>query len=903
MSLRGRTLPLLTAFTLLAGSAGAALAASPASAASAQEGSSPLVPARAAVLPGLSHARALGPTPGSQQLTIGVALRLPNPAGEQALYQELYTKGSPLYHDFLTPQQYAARFAVPASVAARTEAWLRSGGLRIETVDIGRDYITAGGTVAEVSALMRTRFEDFRVGPIDFLANVTPPWVPANLPLTTILGLNTLNRMWTEYDIARVDGGLPLTAHPAQSGGGSFVGLLSPENLWGVYNLPSSNQGQGQTAGLFGEGMTNDVVANLRIYERTMHLPQVPVRVVHTEPGTPTQYGDNSDVVEWYLDSDAITGMAPKLTQLDLYFSKSLFDADVAASFANWASDPNGPLQMNASFGECETSPGNAIFGPLAQAPFYYGTELGDELEPAAEPVLLQANLEGRTLFSSAGDTGGSCPAVVAPVVGAGNGLTPQPVPEPNYPAVSPHVVGVGGTVVDTQGSTAPNMFMPAKRANEVSWTYSGGGPSRYLAEPPYQKPVSAVNQPCISQPNGSPYPAGTICRGVPDIADMSGTIATYQANSNVGAANFYYYEADMALGGEGGTSLSSPLAVGMWSRIQAAAPTAKGLGFANESFYSIGLNPTKYKRDFFDITQSETPAGNFYNQPAPGWDYVSGWGAMNVANLMMDLDGRLTPTRPLPQQPLPVAATGCPVFTSPLGNANNGIYPAIQDPMLDITQASLRTTGTNLIATIYGPTLSTALPNFSTGGSAFYTFWTYGTTTYFATAQVSPTGAVSYSDGNTNPVPPSTTGSYNIEHSIQGSFSNGLITMTVPLAQVGNPPKGAQLLYPYAMSQNMTTSVGVAIALTEDVATAPQPGQAAVVGAPCTQAEAVALHLASASTPRSSSSAGVSSTGQASSSGRLAYTGAPLVPIGLVALGLITAGYLLRRLRGSIPG
>jgi hypothetical protein len=62
------------------------------------------------------------------------------------------------------------------------------------------------------------------------------------------------------------------------------------------------------------------------------------------------------------------------------------------------------------------------VTGPLAQMP--YGVALGDELEPVAEQTLLQAVTEGRTLFSSAGDTGSSCPVLILPVVG---GATESP--------------------------------------------------------------------------------------------------------------------------------------------------------------------------------------------------------------------------------------------------------------------------------------------------------------------------------------------------------------------------------------------------------------------------------------------------------------------------------------------
>jgi hypothetical protein len=792
-----------------------------------------------AVLPGLSHADFLGAARPSTMLTVGLGLAHPDPAAEQKLYRELYRPGGRLYHDFLTPRQYDAQFGVPAATERAAAAWLRSGGLTIRTVSGARDYLTATGTVAQVGKLMDTRFGAYRVGTLHFIANEIAPEVPAGLPVTAVLGLNTLNRVWTSGDVARVNaanGTKPAVAAVPHASSSAYTGLLYPRNLWGVYDEPSSNEGQGQTAGVFIEGYTNSVVANLRLFEQHNKLPQIPVRIVYGA-GKPTgtaygdNYNDNLDEVEWFLDTDAITGMAPKLRQLDLYTMKDLFDASVAADFATWANDPHGPQQMNASFGECETSPANPVLGPLGQPPFYYGTEAGDELEPVAEPILQQANLEGRTLFASTGDTGGACPAIVVPVAGAGNGLTPQPLPEQNYPAASPHVTGVAGTVLTTTRQE-PRM-RPAARDSEVGWTYSGGGSSFYLAEPSYQKGVTAVDMPCVSQPDGTPYPPGTICRGVPDIADMSGTVFSYQQGSFLNS-NFYEMESDMADSDEGGTSLSSPLAVGMWSRIQAAAPTRKGLGFANETFYRLGKGST-YHRDFTDITQSETAGGNVYYHAGPGWDYVTGWGAMNVKNLMMDADHRLTPTFPHPLHRLPLKLNGCLAFTSPATNANNPLYPGTMDPTMDITNATMHISGSDLIATIAGQSLAPSPPpTGASGGEQYYILWTLGNsadaTTYFAAATVTEQGAVSYHDGI------STTG-YMSKHTIKGSFKAGTITLRVPLKDVGSPKRGAVLEYPYAESEYGLAGPTPAtnpLFVTEDVATAPQPGQGLKVGAPC---------------------------------------------------------------------
>jgi subtilase family serine protease len=481
---------------------------------------------------------------------------------------------------------------------------------------------------------------------------------------------------------------------------------------------------------------------------------------------------------------------------------------------------------MNASFGECETSPANPVLGPLAQPPFFYGSEAGDELEPVAEPMLRQANLEGRTLFASTGDTGGSCPAIVVPVLGAGNGLTPQPIPEQNYPAASPHVTGVDGTTVTTT-THAPRM-VATHRYSEVGWTYSGGGSSFWIQQPDYQKGIAAIDVPCIVDPSGTPYNPGTLCRGVGDIAAMSGTVMSYDPSSFL-SSNFYEIEADMSDSSNGGTSLSSPLAVGMWSRIQAAAPTRKGLGFANETFYRLGKSKN-YHRDFTDITKSETAGGNVYYRAGAGWDYVTGWGAMNVTNLMQDVDHRLTPSFPKPQRKLRLKLNGCVAFTSPAGNATNPLYPGVKDANNDITNAALHVSGKTLIATISGQNLSTTPPLGAAGGKSFLMLWTAGKTTYFAETDVTVQGGLSFVDGISKT-------SYQPKHTITGSFHSGTVTMRIPLKDVGNPKRGTVLKYPYAMSvYNLSgeTPATNPLGFTQDVATAPQPGQGLKLGAPC---------------------------------------------------------------------
>ena len=142
---------------------------------------------------------------------------------------------------------------------------------------------------------------------------------------------------------------------------------------------------------------------------------------------------------------------------------------------------------------------------------------------------------------------------------------------------------------------------------------------------------VSGVDRPCLSDVSGNPNTSGVTCRGIPDVADESGDIAT---------SSYDIYSDELGgASGEGGTSLSSPLMMGMWARVQAAA--RGGTGFADPLIYAVGKNATQDAADFNDY---EVGTNGAY-QALLGWDYVTGWGTPNLTPLMKDVDhGRTAP-------------------------------------------------------------------------------------------------------------------------------------------------------------------------------------------------------------------------------------------------------------------
>jgi len=816
-------------------------------------------------LDGLSTATLVHAAPAGQLLSVGVGVQRPNTAGEVALYNEMYDPNSPEYHHFLTPAQFNSRFGVRPATRSAVRSWLTSSGARIaRTYDDG-SYLELTGTVAQFDKLFRVQIGDYTAKGKSFFANNRPPQVPVSLPISGVLGLDNVHKMTlaslTTKRLTRAD----LAAaqrNAATSEAGDQIGF-SPQDLWSIYDMPGAAAltsskgvsdpatvasstaalGQGQTIGVFGEGETSSLVPMLREFEQTNGLPKVPVRTILTEGQTDSQYGDNTGEDEWDLDSQSSTGMAPDVSQLDYYFARSYMDSSSEADFATWAADPNGPREMNASFGDCEANPTNPVTGNPEVEDSPYGTGYGDNLEAVAEPTLRQATMEGRTLFAAAGDSGSGCAEVEVGAVGAANGLAIQPAPSVNYPCASDYAVCVGGTVIGADGTTYPDS---AKASSQTSWTFTGGGSSFYIPEPSFQKNVTAVNTDCISQPDGTQYASSTVCRGVPDVANLSGDEA---------GDGYDVYIDGLELGA-GGTSLSSPLTVGEWARIQSAASSkvqsGGGLGFADPLIYKQAsdadtcgtgagtsatgdvspdttpcANAPTYNRDFFDINQSEdagdeagtagglaifglqppstgVQTGNGVYQPTPGWDYTSGWGSLNVGNFMQDVDGTEQATDRYKGQ----EATAIPVCTfngtSPLGNATD-LTTFENDPGADLSDATISSPKAGSItATFTVPDLSAGVP----AGSAeinFYAMWVYKGVNYYAAAEETPAswtytsgsvidGSLREDTGGTGEGPnvlgdSAATGSEN--------STTGVITVTIPTSEVGSPPAGALLLDP----------------------------------------------------------------------------------------------------------
>ena len=604
------------------------------------------------VFRGIDTLTPTGSIADDELLRVGVSLAGRDPAGATRAVHELYDPASPNFHHFFSPQQWDAAFGPDAATRAAVVSWLQDTGLNVLQSD--GSYVYATGTAAQIQSRFGVRIDQFDVNGKQFYANVNAATVPAGV--TSVLGLSNYKQARTFHDMTDAQpNAFPVSAE------------TTPADLWSIYDMLDVNKGDNEGLAIFGWSMNGTTIeSDLRQFEANNHLPAVPFSIQHFG-GVGTHDNSTDGDVEWALDSQASTGMAPYASSLTAYDGFSPTDVDLLAPITSWINDAAGSKQGSASYGECEEDPVFSAAG--APASPVSGTE------DAWNPVLQKGAAEGRSLFVSSGDSGYGCDPV-APTV---NGVTLGPVPYQSWPAVSPWVVAVGGTVLTTDDGNPP------KRDVEYAWTHGGGGASPFVAQPDYQSSA------------GVPLPT----RGIPDVAAQSGDLLSGY---------------DIVAGGTeeavGGTSLSAPLMQGIWARVNAAA--GSDAGYANPSLYA---NPSA----FYDVVLGT----NGLNVAAPGWDYTTGLGVPDVKQLTKAIAGQLTAVNPstntTPQGSFtqPACASGDLPLNDPAGDATGLVIsgtprPSVDD--LDIRSATAAVNGTDLVVTMKVKKLSSTPPPGSNG-------------------------------------------------------------------------------------------------------------------------------------------------------------------------------------------
>src|SRR5947209_12103540 len=97
------------------------------------------------------------------------------------LLRDQQDSSSPNYHNWLTPEQYADRFAMSGHDLAKVAAWLKSQGLTPEGVSRSRTELYFSGTASQVENTFRTELHRYVVKGEGHFANATPLSLPISL--------------------------------------------------------------------------------------------------------------------------------------------------------------------------------------------------------------------------------------------------------------------------------------------------------------------------------------------------------------------------------------------------------------------------------------------------------------------------------------------------------------------------------------------------------------------------------------------------------------------------------------------------------------------------------------------------------------------------------------------------
>jgi pseudomonalisin len=530
-------------------------------------------------------------------VTLGLALR--HQATLQNFIADASTPSSAEFGAAYTPQSFTASYGPTSASVEAVTSYLQSEGFSGITVSPNNLLVSATGTAATAEQAFHTTLTEYRLGAADVFANSTAAMVPSTLSgvVVGVLGLNDI------FKATPTHVQLKTATTP------NLVDEYTPQGFQEAYGAIGTSTGKTTAIATISAGAMTGPIANLRVEEKANNLPQVPVTVEYAGIKTPATTTAN---VEWDLDSQFSTGMAQDVSHFYFYDASTLTDSDLALDFNKWASQDLAKA-ASASLGECELEP------------YLDGSMLIDD------EIFAEAAAQGQTMFASSGDTGASC------AVEGTNGVPDSGPPFVNYPASSPYVVAVGGTMLVTK-STGSYDF-------ETSWDAGGGGLSQFEYRPFWQAEVMPVTD------------GTTGDRGVPDMAmDADPTTgAKVYTGSTTPLYSSTGYE------GVGGTSLSAPLALGTWARLETTY--GNRLGFASPDLYGVYLDGTCTTSTTTLEQICTTPAfhapiaGDNGLYPAtPGYNYNTGLGSFDTVAMVSALKPFVpaAPRQPAPGPPPP---------------------------------------------------------------------------------------------------------------------------------------------------------------------------------------------------------------------------------------------------------
>lgn len=590
------------------------------------------------------------------QVTVTIALNLSNRDELEHLVQSVYTRGSPSYHQFLTPQQFRQRFGPSAATLAAVTKHYQSLGMTVTQTGASMLHVT--GSADAIGKEFSVELHAYEVPAsstgksLRYMAPVGEPQIAAAVATSvhTVLGLDTRPRFaphslrspvrfqgkndapntpnapgaWTVQDFAIYYDVNPLY-HKGIDGKGQNIGIVTLASF-----TPSDAFGYWHSLGL-------DVKAN--------RIKQIQV---DGGSGPPS---DESGSDETTLDVQQSGGLAPG-AQILVYEAPNTDQGFVDAFAA--AIDSNQADTISTSWGEWEYLIGTSAIadGPIVDP------VTGKKTSPhqAYDDLFIQAALQGQSMYAAAGDSG---------AFDAYDVFTPPEFSNllaVDDPASQRFMTAAGGTTLPGKQDFGGGLTVNITREQAWGWDYltsicasqgadpvscgifpvgGGGGVSVLTQRPFYQVGIAGMhnslkNQSLLDFDNNPPTDLADLPdqfqgRNVPDIslnADPdTGYILPYTSDqSGFSVIQF-----------GGGTSFVAPQLNGVTALY--AQALGHRVGLLNIPLYQLLRAGTAYDGNnapLRDITHGD----NWYFNTSKGYDEATGVGVPDVANLLEALKG-----------------------------------------------------------------------------------------------------------------------------------------------------------------------------------------------------------------------------------------------------------------------
>jgi hypothetical protein len=578
-----------------------------------------------------------GPFDPTQMLRLVLGLQPPKLAEEEQFLTELQTKGSPNFHQFLTADQWNARFAPAVQDEQAVVDWATSQGLTVTQRYPNRLTVSLEGNVATIEKAFNVKINAYQNGADSFFSNDRDPVIPASLAniVHSVGGLNNIQVLRPSGKNV-VEPKFPIYSpgEPAVtigSGGGNATGKPPSQSNKSKSN-PKITSGAYDPTDIY-DSNANDLNALYALGHCCNPLgnsggtpPETSIAIATAGTQQPSDFQgfhNQYPYLAWHYSLINVDGTPPCCDEegtMDFEWStawSNSFGSEFDTSTVFMYDGVNNQFSTFTDVYQKILNDGNART---------FSTSWGCEelyCKPQASMDTDHAifnNMVGQgwTLIGDAGDQGASAGCAV---FNTADGV--------QHPASDPDVIAAGGTTLSLFAGPIFNYQVAWSGGPDGCSTNDGGstgGFSAYYAAPYYQTSL------------------GFSSRAVPDIALNADWYNTPQ--------NIYF---EGGLSGNGGTSIVAPEMAGFFAQSEAyllylssiiSGGLCNGhgcgpLGNGNTYLYYFGENPGYAPHyPFYDITSgcNNNDITSFYGLgyycAGAGYDEVTGWGAINALQL-----------------------------------------------------------------------------------------------------------------------------------------------------------------------------------------------------------------------------------------------------------------------------